>query len=75
MFQFTESAIADIITARNIGEIELKGSGIVEVTKLANNQYSIYAPPVNITSESDKILIGGEFPNFIISSPLVSDCC
>ena len=74
-FYFTESAIADIITARNIGQIELKGSGIVEVTKTGVNEYLIHAPPVNITSESDKILVGGEFPDFVISSPLVSDCC
>lgn len=75
VFFFTESAIADVITARNVGEIELKGSGIVEVTKTGVNEYLIHAPPVNITSESDKILVGGEFPNFVISSPLVSDCC
>ena len=74
-FYFTESAIADIITARNVGEIELKGSGIVEVTKTGTNEYTIYAPPISISSESDKILVGGEFPNFVISSPLVSDCC
>lgn len=75
LFYFTESAIADIITAQNVGEIELKGSGIVEVTKVGANEYQIHAPPISIVSESDKILVGGEFPNFVISSPLVSDCC
>ena len=75
VFFFTESAIADVITARNVGEIELTGSGIVEITKVGPNNYLVYAPPVTITSDSDKILVGGEFPDFVISSPTVSDCC
>jgi hypothetical protein len=58
-----------------LGQIALTGEGIITVTKTSDNSFSIYAPPVSITSESDKVLVGGEFPNFVLSAPLVSGCC
>ena len=74
-FEFVASAITDIINANNLGTFVLKGEGIVTVTQTGVNEYTISAPEITMTSTSDKILVGGEFPNFVISSPLVSDCC
>lgn len=74
-FVFTEQAIADIISDKTLGEIQLVGKGIVTVTKIATNSYTIGAPKINIISESEKILVGGEFPNFVLSTPLTDDCC
>lgn len=74
-FVMGDQAIADMINDRMLGQINITGSGIVTVIKTSDNSYSIYAPPVNIVSESDKILVGGEFPNFVLSAPLVSGCC
>jgi hypothetical protein len=74
-FVMGDQAIADMINDRMLGQINLTGEGIIEVTKTSDNSYSIFAPPVSIVSDSDKVLVGGEFPNFILSAPLVSDCC
>lgn len=74
-FVMGDQAIADMINDRMLGQINLTGEGIITVTKTSDNSYSIYAPPVSIVSESDKVLVGGEFPNFVLSAPLVSGCC
>lgn len=74
-FVMGDQAIADIINDRMLGQIDITGSGMITVTKTSNNSYEIYAPEVTITSESDKVLVGGEFPNFILSAPLVGGCC
>ena len=74
-FVMGDQAIADMINDRMLGQITLTGEGIITVTKTSDNSFSIYAPPVSITSESDKVLVGGEFPNFVLSAPLVSGCC
>lgn len=74
-FVMGDQAIADIINDRMLGEVSITGSGMVTVTKLDSNTYSIYAPIVTITSSSDKVLVGGEFPDFVLSAPLVSGCC
>ena len=74
-FVMGDQAIADIISDRMLGQITLTGTGIIEVTKTSDTSYSIYAPPVSIVSESSKVLVGGEYPNFVLSAPLVSGCC
>lgn len=74
-FILSKSAIVDIINDEALGEINLRGEGIIDVTKTATNSYTISAPKFNIVSNSDKILVGGEFPNFILSTPLMTDCC
>lgn len=74
-FVLGNAAISDIVTQQMLGQINIQGDGIVTVTKLADNDYLISAPAITIESESDKILVGGEFPNFIISTPLLRDCC
>lgn len=74
-FVLSESAIADIINEKMLGQVEITGAGIVTVTKNSPNNYTISAPKVSITSDTDKILVGGEFPDFVISAPLLSDCC
>lgn len=75
VFVLSQSAINDIVAQQALGQITLTGSGIVEVTQLGPNQFSVSAPEVSIVSDSDKILVGGEFPNFVISSPVNSECC
>lgn len=74
-FVLSTSALSDIVNQHSLGEIELTGAGIVTVQKTGVNQYTISAPKIGITSDSDKILVGGEFPNFVISTPLLRDCC
>lgn len=74
-FVMGDSAIADIINNKALGQIDIQGDGMVTVTKLGPNSYKISAPEISITSESDKVLVGGEFPNFILSAPLISGCC
>lgn len=74
-FVLADQAIADMINDRMLGQINIVGSGMVTVTKLDTNSYSIYAPAISIVSNSDKVLVGGEFPNFVLSAPLVSGCC
>lgn|SRR5574337_212767 len=74
-FVMGDSAIADIINEKMLGQIDITGGGMVTVTKLGTNSYQISAPPISITSESDKVLVGGEFPNFVLSAPTVSGCC
>lgn len=74
-FVMGDQAIADMINQRMLGQINLTGDGIITVTKTSDNSYSIYAPPISIVSDSDKVLVGGEFPNFVLSAPLVSGCC
>lgn len=74
-FVMADQAIADMINDRMLGQINITGSGMITVTKLDTNSYNIYAPPVSIVSNSDKVLVGGEFPNFVLSAPLVSGCC
>lgn len=74
-FVFTEQAIADVINEKAVGQIEITGEGIVNVQKIGDNQYVISAPPITITSEAPEILVGGEFPNFVLSAPAKADCC
>jgi len=74
-FVMGDQAIADIINQKMLGDVTITGEGIISVTKNGPNDYSIYAPPITITSESDKVLVGGEFPDFVLSAPLVSGCC
>jgi hypothetical protein len=74
-FVMGDSAIADIINEKMLGQIDIIGGGMVTVTKLGTNSYQISAPPIAITSDSDKVLVGGEFPNFVLSAPAVSGCC
>lgn len=74
-FVMGDQAIADMINNRMLGQINITGSGIVTVTQTGQNQFNINAPAVNITSTSDKVLVGGEFPAYILSAPLVSGCC
>lgn len=74
-FVMGDSAIADIINDKMLGQIDIQGEGMVTVTKLGENSYKISAPEISITSESDKVLVGGEFPNFVLSAPLVDGCC
>lgn len=74
-FVMSKAAITDIINDESLGEIALTGGGMVTVTKIGTNSYSISAPKFTITSDSAKILVGGEFPNFVLSTPLVMDCC
>jgi hypothetical protein len=75
VFVLSQSAINDIVSQQSIGQIDLIGTGIVTVTKTGPNQFTIDAPEVSITSDSEKIIVGGDFPNFVISSPLIQDCC
>lgn len=74
-FVMGDSAIADIINDKMLGQIEITGGGMVTVTKLGANSYKVSAPAISIVSESDKILVGGEFPDFVLSAPAVSGCC
>ena len=74
-FVMTQSAIADVIDQQTFGEVELTGAGIVTVTKTGPNQYLISAPAITITSDSPDVLVGGEFPNFVLSTPEKRDCC
>lgn len=74
-FVMGDSAIADIINQKMLGQIDITGNGMVIVTKLGTNAYQISAPPISIISESNKVLVGGEFPNFVLSAPTVSGCC
>lgn len=74
-FVFSESAIQDIINEKSLGQVQLIGDGIVTVLDLGNNTFKISAPEISITSSSPDILVGGEFPNFIISAPVKLDCC
>ena len=74
-FVLSESAVADIINEKMLGQINIQGEGIVTVTKNDTNTFTISAPEVTLTSTSDKILVGGEFPDFVISAPVMGDCC
>lgn len=75
LFVLSASAIADIIQDKALGEVELVGAGIVTVTKLATNSYSISAPEVTLESDTDQVLVGGSFPDFTISAPEKKGCC
>src|SRR5574340_1256519 len=74
-FVMGDQAIADMINDRMLGNLTITGSGMITVTKVGTNNFDIYAPPISITSTSTKVLVGGEFPNFVLSAPLVSGCC
>lgn len=74
-FCMGDAAIAAMINERALGQLTLTGSGIVTVTQTGTNEYQISAPPVQITSESDNILVGGEFPDFVLSTPVINGCC
>lgn len=74
-FVLTEAAIAEIIEQKGLSEINLEGAGIVTVTKNAPNNFTISAPIISITSVSPNVLVGGTFPNFVLSAPLLVDCC
>lgn len=74
-FVLGDTAIADLINDKMLGEVNITGEGMVTVTKLGTNSYKISAPEITITSNSTKILVGGAFPNFVLSAPLVSGCC
>lgn len=74
-FVLSEGAIAEVIADKALGEINLTGGGMVTVVQTGVNAYTISAPEINITSVSANILVGGEFPNFVLSAPLIIDCC
>lgn len=74
-FCMGDAAIAAMINERALGQVNITGTGIVSVTKTGTNNYSISAPPVTIVSESDNVLVGGEFPNFVLSTPVINGCC
>lgn len=74
-FVLGAAAIQDILAQRGLDEITLEGGGIVTVTQLGVNHYSISAPAISITSSSPNVLVGGTFPNFVLSAPLLTDCC
>ncbi|HWG89176.1 MAG TPA: hypothetical protein VN679_15430 [Candidatus Acidoferrales bacterium] len=71
-FCMGDAAIAAMISEKALGQINITGSGIVTVTKTGTNQYQISAPAVQITSASSNILVGGEFPNFVLSAPVIN---
>ncbi len=71
-FVMGDAAIADMINERMLGQLNITGSGIVTVTKTGTNAYQISAPAIDITSQSSNILVGGQFPNFILSAPVIS---
>lgn len=71
-FCMGDAAIAAMINERALGQITLTGGGIVTVTQTGTNSYQVAAPAVSITSESDDILVGGEFPNFVLSAPVIN---
>ena len=74
-FCMGDAAIAAMINERALGQINLTGSGIVTVTKTGTNTYQVSAPPISIVSESTNILVGGGFPNFALSAPVINGCC
>lgn len=74
-FCMGDAAIAAMISERALGQVNITGSGIVTVTQTGTNSYDINAPAVTIVSESDNVLVGGEFPNFILSTPVINGCC
>jgi hypothetical protein len=74
-FCMGDAAIAAMISERALGQVNITGSGIVTVTKTGTNTYQINAPAVTIVSESANVLVGGEFPNFILSTPVINGCC
>lgn len=74
-FVLGEAAIQDIIDEKLLGEIHLTGTGVAEVTKLGPNTYNVFVPTIYITSESEDIIVEGEYPEFVISAPIKSDCC
>lgn len=75
VFVFAESAIQEIMASASMGEVVLTGGGIVEVTKIGTNEYQIYAPEIELTSDAPDILVSGEFPTYTISAPIKSMCC
>ena len=74
-FVFSEQAIEEIIQEKSLGELEIRGEGIVEVERIAVNEYVIYAPEIRLESGTGVIKVGGDFPNYVISSPELRDCC
>lgn len=74
-FVLGEAAIQDIIEEKMLSEVHITGSGIADVQKVGLNTYIINVPTINITSESPDILVSGEYPEFVISAPIKSDCC
>ena len=74
-FVLGAAAIQDIIVERGLAEVNIEGKGIITVVKNATNSYTISAPPIAITSDSPNILVGGAFPNFTLSAPVLTDCC
>ena len=74
-FCMGDAAIAAMINERALGQVNITGSGIVTVTKTGNNTYAISAPPLSIVSSSANILVGGVFPNFVLSTPVINGCC
>lgn len=74
-FVLGESAIADIILEKTLDEIQITGSGVAEVVKTGPNTYNINVPEVTLVSESPDIIVEGEYPEFVISAPIKSDCC
>lgn len=74
-FVLSNAAVVEIIQQEGMDEITLQGGGIVTVTKNAPNNYTVSAPAITITSTSPNVLVGGEFPTFTLSAPLLVDCC
>lgn len=74
-FVLGDAAIQDIIEDKMLDEIHLSGSGAAEVTKTGTNSYTVHVPVITLVSESPDILVDGEYPEFVISAPIKSDCC
>lgn len=75
LFDFTESAIQEIVLQKSLAEVVLEGSGAVEVTRTAPNTYNIFVPHVTLESQSPDIVVSGEYPNFVVTAPVKNWCC
>lgn len=74
-FILGSDAVADIVSEKVLDEIQLVGEGAAVVTKIGVNSYSLYVPEITLVSSTTDILVGGEYPNFVISAPIKADCC
>ena len=74
-FVLGDAAVQDIINEKLLGQVHLTGTGVAQVTKLGPNTYNIFVPPITIVSASTDIIVEGEYPAFVISAPIKSDCC
>ena len=74
-FVMGAQAIQEIISTQIDTEVTLEGGGMVTVTKVGPNHYTVFAPEVTLASETDQIIVGGNFPNFVLSTPTKQGCC